>query len=181
MHFTQWAPADYLSSRVRGRSLSTKDPMLRLIYLELLNVLHAAGGAIPSDTGFLADAVGVSKDDVERVVPILLELGAFGRGGLFKDDNGNLQNRRVSEELDAQEAFRREQAEHGKRGALSRSRGQSGDAEASKGEPNVTLSSKSKAIGRPKATIGVAEVGLRQPRATPPKPSLVVANGKRAK
>ena len=180
-HFLNWAPADYLSSRVRGRSLATNDPMLRLVYFELLNNLHAAGGALPNDSGFLADAVGTSKEEIELTLPILLELGSFGRGGIFNDANGELQNRRISEELEEKETFRREQAEHGKRGALSRSRGQSGDPDSPEGQPEAGLGSRPEAIGQPKATLGLAKDGLRQPRATPPKPSLVVANEKRAK
>lgn len=119
VHFLSFAPADYLASRVRTRSLVSNDPNLRVGYLEILFQLHASGGSLPYDAAFLADALGLEQSEVERIIPILLELGRCSRGGLVEVD-GQLQNVRITEDLATQAAQRQKAALDGAKGARAR-------------------------------------------------------------
>src|SRR5204863_415075 len=48
-HIMRWAPQDYRTSRSRARSIQTRDPMLRLVYLEALFALYEAGCSLSAD------------------------------------------------------------------------------------------------------------------------------------
>lgn len=138
LHFMHWAPADWLSSRVRMRSIATADPMLRTIYRELLDLLFEAGGSLPNDAAFIADAVALPKAEVERLLPILIDLGSRSRGGLVVSGD-EIQNVRVSEDLAAQVAARQKAALDGAKGARARERALEEAREAGRERPELTI------------------------------------------
>lgn len=118
-HRMLWYPQDWRTSRVRARSIRTNDPMLRLVYRELLDALYEAGGELPSDPETLADELALPPQEIERCLPILAEIGKHGRGGITVED-GRVRNARVSEDLADEARFRAEQVEIGARGGRRR-------------------------------------------------------------
>jgi hypothetical protein len=121
-HIMRWAPQDYRTSRVRMRSAMTADPMLRTVYLELLNALHECGGELPADSAVLADELLLPADEIARCLPILAELGTHSsRGGIVISD-GTVRNVRVCEDLRAAEEYRAEQALRGSVGGKARAK-----------------------------------------------------------
>lgn len=139
----RWAPQDYRTSRVRNRSALTADPMLRLVYLELLNALHEAGGALPSDAAFLADELLLPVAEIERCLPILILMSEHSlRGGIVLE-NGTVSNVRVCEDLRAAEEYREKQSERGAKGGRppgkpSAKHSQSGGKASAKPAPSET-------------------------------------------
>lgn len=93
-----FSPQDYRSSRVRARSMRTADPVLRLVYIELLFALWESDGSLPADPATLADQIGVEASEIERCLPILESIGRRGRGGL-KIESGMVSNARILEEI----------------------------------------------------------------------------------
>ncbi|MBZ0111391.1 MAG: hypothetical protein K8J08_02915, partial [Thermoanaerobaculia bacterium] len=82
----RWAPLDYQSSTLRARSIRTDEPLLRLLYLEILFALHASGGTLSADPEELEDTVGLAAQEIGRLLPVLLAFGQReGRGGLQLD------------------------------------------------------------------------------------------------
>lgn len=92
-HLVSWAPNDWLTSRTRARSAMTGDAMLRTVYFELINVLYANGGELPSDARGLSDLLLLPVGEIERTLPILCEIGSI------EVDGGVLRQPRVSREL----------------------------------------------------------------------------------
>lgn len=76
-HLVSWAPNDWLTSRVRARSALQQDWMLRTVYFELLNVLYANGGDVPADPSCLSDLLLLPADEIERRLPVLVEIGSI--------------------------------------------------------------------------------------------------------
>lgn len=122
-HFMPWASQDYLTCRVRMRSAMTGDHMLRTVYFEALNGLHENGGTLPADPQVLADKLLLPADEIARCLPILDAIGrAPGRGGLVVEE-GVIRNRRVSDDLQAQNAYREHQSEVGRIGGKKAGKG----------------------------------------------------------
>src|SRR4051812_46650261 len=116
-HLQRWAPQDYRTSRVRARSATTRDPVLRLVYLEALNALWEAGGSLSADPAFLADEFLLPAKEIARCLPILdsLARSGSGRGGIFVEE-GRIYNGRVRDDLQAEHAFREKGPPRGERG-----------------------------------------------------------------
>lgn len=152
-HIMRWAPMDWRTSRVRARSAMSRDPMLRLVYLEALSALYEAGGSLPADPAALADELLLPVKEIARCLPVLDEIArtGAGRGGLLIED-GRITNGRVTEDLKNEQAFREQQATHGKRGGR----------RVRKGQPKATLSQ----------PLGFAK-GTPTPPAPSPSPSPV--------
>lgn len=130
-HIMRWAPQDYRTSRVRMRSAMTADPMLRTVYLELLNALHECGGELPSDSDVLADELLLPAAEIARCLPILAELGRHSARGGIVLENGVVRNVRVCEDLRTAQEYRDKQAEFGAEG------GKRGGKKRAKGSPRV--------------------------------------------
>jgi hypothetical protein len=117
----------------------TGDHMLRLVYFEALNALHEAGGELPADPEALADELMLPAEEIARCLPILAAIAdRGGRGGLVVED-GMVRNPRVVADLQAEAAYRSEQATFGRASADSR-RSKGGSAQP-KGRPRVPLGS----------------------------------------
>ncbi len=131
IHLMRWWPQDWLSSTVRMQSIMTGDRDMRLVYLEILNVLWDRGGRVPSEPDALAAMLGLPRDVVADALPKLLALGS-GRsgGGLVDNGDGTLSNRRVTADLRDHKAFLDQQREHGRRGGRPR-KGVSAEKKAS--------------------------------------------------
>jgi len=114
-HFLPFAVQDYRTSKVRARAIRTGDKDLRTFYLELLFALAETGGSLPVDSEVLADETGVEIQAVTRCLPILEEIGKTGRGGIVVAE-GRVSNRRLTETISERDAYRRRQAEHGRKG-----------------------------------------------------------------
>lgn len=153
-HFLRLATQDYLTSRVRIRSIRTGDHVLAHVYLEALICLHEAGGSLSADPKVLADKLGLPAEQIERCLPILDEIARApeSRGGLLVED-GRITNRRVADELRAENAFKEHQAEVGRiggqkagkgrpsvRGTPNADRATPNDDRASSGEPKPSVS-----------------------------------------
>jgi hypothetical protein len=120
-HIIYWAPSDWLTSRVRSRSAMTADPMLRTVYFELLNVLYANGGEVPSEPEALADLLMLPAGEVDRCLPLLRDLGSVTL------DNGNVRQPRVTKEIERYKVL------SGKRRKAAQARWDVGDDEPKKG------------------------------------------------
>lgn len=112
-HIMLWAPQDWLSSPLRGELALERDHLARLVYLEILGILHERGGFIPAAE--VAGAVLVTGDEAERALARLLRSGR-----LETADGGLIASPRVLRDLGRDAAYRRAAAEHGRRGATRR-------------------------------------------------------------
>lgn len=130
-HIMRFAPQDYRTSRTRTRSIQTRDPMLRLVYLEALFALYEAGGSLPADPAALADELGLPAKEIAKRLGTLDEIArtGSGRGGLLIQD-GRVTNGRVTSDLKSEEEYRADQARFGREGGRGRK----------KGDPKATLS-----------------------------------------
>lgn len=115
-HFMSFSVQDWRTSRVRTRSIVSGNPLIRVVYLEILFALQEAGGEISADPEVLADIVGLPQEDIEQCLGPLLKIGASGRGGLIQD-GGMLSNARVTEDLRERQEYRKLQSERGKKRA----------------------------------------------------------------
>lgn len=154
-HLVRWSPQDWRTCRVRGRSATTADPMLRIVYLECLFALYESGGSLSPDPEVLADVCMLPAEEIARCLPSLLRIGESGRGGLYIED-GALRNRRVTEDIEEELEYRLSAKEHGRRGG----RPPAPEHETKKGGPKGTLSDPK---GTPRARA--------RPHAPPPPPS----------
>lgn len=111
-----FAVQDYRTSRVRNRSITTSDPILRALYLELLFALWERGGEIPADPESVADETGLPADEIAPRLKILTKLGETGRGGIVIE-RGKIRNARVSEDLEESARYRERQSAKGLRSA----------------------------------------------------------------
>jgi hypothetical protein len=103
VHFMRWAPADWLGSVLRGELALERDHVARLVYRELLDVLHQRGGYLPRAE--VAGAVLVTAKQAERAVERLLRSRR-----LQQTDDGRLFNPRVLRGLEGERSYRAEQA-----------------------------------------------------------------------
>lgn len=110
-HVIGWAPQDWLTARIRTRTLMSGDLALRCIYFELLNVLYANGGSLSNDHTELAHLLMVPEDEIARCVPLLVDYG------YIEVEDGHLTNRRVTSELEAVVERRERAVEYGRRGS----------------------------------------------------------------
>lgn len=134
------AVQDYRTSRVRLRSVTSSDPTLRALYLELLFALWERGGRIPADPDSVADEVGLPASDVAPRLAVLVNLGKGGRGGIVIED-GWIKNARVSEDLEHALAYRERQSYRGRRsGAVRRERGLSAGSASAEPSSSVPVS-----------------------------------------
>lgn len=139
-HIMPIAVQDYRTSRVRLRSVTSSDPTLRALYLELLFALWERGGRIPADPDSVADEVGLPAADVAPRLAILAKLGESGRGGIVIED-GWIKNARVSEDLEHALAYRERQSYRGRRsGAVRRERGLSAGSASAEPSSSVPVS-----------------------------------------
>lgn len=113
VHILPWAAQDYRDSKVRARSMRTGDPMLRLVYLELLFAMQCQGGAVSADIDNLEDELALDPAEIERCLPILKKLGGDGRGGVVEVD-GMLSNRRVVDEIQRAKSNQAQRSEAGR-------------------------------------------------------------------
>lgn len=123
-HIQRWAPQDYRTSKVRARSIRTSDPMLRLVYLEILFALFERGGELPDDLEVLTDELGLPAEQIAAALDTLSRLqasDAASRGGILRG-GGRISNPRVSEELAAEAEFRKTQAELGRKGGRAKAK-----------------------------------------------------------
>lgn len=98
-HIVYWSPTDWLTSRVRNRSIVTGDVGLRVVYFELLGRLYTEGGDLPADPALLGDLLGLPEEMVADALPKLERLGS-----VVKKD-GCLTNPRVTRELERYRAL----------------------------------------------------------------------------
>lgn len=123
-HIQRWAPQDYRTSKVRARSIRTGDPMLRLVYLELLFALFERGGELPDDLEVLTDELGLPAEEIESALDTLSRLqaaDAASRGGILRE-GGRISNPRVSEELADEAEYRKSQAALGRKGGRAKAK-----------------------------------------------------------
>jgi hypothetical protein len=117
-HIARFSIQDWRTSRVRNRSALTSDPLLRLVYLEILFALYEHDGLLPSEPKALSDVLMLPEDDIARCIPILEEIGKYSRGGVIISGD-SLSNQRVTEDLLEEKRFRSEQAQRGAKGGRS--------------------------------------------------------------
>lgn len=153
-HLVRWSPQDWRTCRVRGRSATTGDPMLRIVYLECLFALYESGGSLSPDPEVLADVLMLPSADIARCLPALLQIGQSGRGGLYIED-GQLRNRRATEDIEEELEYRQSAKEHGRKGG----RPPLSEEREPQGTPKGTLSDPK---GTPRAPA--------RPHAPPPPP-----------
>ena len=110
-HIIGWAVQDWLTAKIRTRTLLTGDLVLRCVYFELLNVLYANGGAVPRDPTALVDLLMVPVDEVERCLPLLERLG------YVTVTEGQVRNERVTRTLLELDSVRARRANGGFAGA----------------------------------------------------------------
>jgi hypothetical protein len=113
-HIARIAVQDWRTSKIRSRSAISQDPLLRLIYLEILFALHESGGRLPGDPVLLSDILLIPAPEIARCLPILLGFGESGRGGLLLDGS-YIHNARVDEDLEEENEYRLKQAERGRK------------------------------------------------------------------
>lgn len=113
VHILPWAAQDYRDSKVRARSMRTGDPMLRLVYLELLFAMQCQGGSVSADIDNLEDELALDPAEIERCLPVLKKLGGDGRGGIVEVD-GMLSNRRVMDEIQRAKSSQAQRSEAGR-------------------------------------------------------------------
>lgn len=156
------AVQDYRTSRVRLRSVTSGDPTLRAIYLELLFALWERGGRIPADPESVADEVGLPVSEVAPRLAILAKLGEKGRGGIVIAD-GWITNARVTEDLERAIAYRERQSDRGRKsGEVRRERRLShGSVPVEPSFPSPTPLPSPTPTPEPKETKGHAELTWR--------------------
>jgi hypothetical protein len=112
-HIARFAVQDWRTSKIRARSSTTQDPMLRTVYFEILLALYESGGRLPADPELLSDTLLLPAEEISRCLPILLKFGQSGRGGLQLQDS-YIHNARVDEDLEEEKEYRLKQAERGR-------------------------------------------------------------------
>jgi hypothetical protein len=163
-HIMRWAPQDWRTSKVRMRSAMTADPMLRLVYLELLFALHEAGGDLSADPLVLADELALPAAEIERA---LVVLGVMGK---VVTHQGRIANPRVSTDLGRLKDWIAAQSEAGKKSAQARLQ-RNGTAQPTKPAGRVAPNGRS---APPERSFD----GTEQPfetRRTSPEPAVAVA------
>jgi len=119
VHIMHWAPQDWLSSPLRAQLALERNHVARLLYRELLDAVHAAGGQIRRSV--IPGAVMLSAEEVDVGLVRLLESGRIvERGGFIsnprvrKDINRVVVDRKRDAERKRQE---REEKDSKKTGA----------------------------------------------------------------
>jgi hypothetical protein len=163
-HIMRWAPQDWRTSKVRMRSAMTADPMLRLVYLELLFALHEAGGDLSADPLVLADELALPAAEIERA---LVVLGVMGK---VVTHQGRIANPRVSTDLGRLKDWIAAQSEAGKKSAQARLQ-RNGTAQPTKPAGRVAPNGRS---APPERSFDGTERPF-ETRRTSPEPAVAVA------
>jgi len=103
VHIMHWAPQDWLSSPLRAQLALERDHVARLLYRELLDAIHAAGGRIRRSE--IPGAVMLSAEEVDLGLVRLLQSGRVVERGGF------ISNPRVRKEIDGVLGDRKRDAE----------------------------------------------------------------------
>ena len=169
-HFMRFSVQDWRTSRVRSRSVTTADPLLRLFYLEALIAMYEHGGTLPCDSEALSDIVMLRVEDVERCLPVLLDLGKRGRGGFIRVGDDRITNQRVVDDLQEDREYRENAAKVGRKGGFSAGRGRPKET----GAPQFKLGVPQTETGAPQISQGVPLGSDRGTHSLPLPPPLPV-------
>lgn len=115
-HIQRFAPQDARTSKVRMRSIVTRDPWLRVIWREIIDCQWEQMKGLPRDPRHLSDLLGVPPEELVRCLQIL---GPDDLGFLTSND-GPVENSRVAGELAEARAYAHDQALKGTYGARKR-------------------------------------------------------------
>lgn len=113
VHIMSWCPQDWLSSPLRGELAMERNHLARVVYRDLLDVLHERGGYL--NRGAVAGACLVTPEEAEAALKRLLESKR-----IQITEDGRLYNERVLEALEEQRKYREQRALLGSAGGKRR-------------------------------------------------------------